>query len=707
MPVVVPAPVSPAPVVKPAEKVAEPVEKPVESTPVESTPASAPRADRVEAAPVPARDVESTAIIPEVAPDATQVIPPVDPWARPEPVVRASTRPGVPSEPAPVGPSAPGAPLPGASAPVPGTPVTGAGLGGGFAPVPPDDSRQESPFEGFEEDAPRRGWVRGLMWAGIGVLVLGGIYTGAQWFYSDKVPSGTTVAGVDLGGLDRTTAQSELESALGPRAAEPITLTAGEASTTLDPASAGLALDAEATADELTAFSMNPARLWQHLFGGKAEAPVLAVDDALLAQQVEALQGILEVEPVDGTVQFVDGAPTSTPAADGSALVADEAADAITTGWLMTDGALELPTEPVEPTITQAETDAALAQAQKVVSAPVVVSVGGQSPELPTEVLAAAASFPATDGAPALSFDGPQLVQAVVDRTSDLLTAADDAHFVFQGGVPAIVGGEPGTTIDPAALSAAVVTAASGDARTATVELVESDPENSVAALEALGVKEKVSEFSTVLPNVPLRTENLRVGAEKVTGTLIKPGETFSLVDTLSPITLEGGYHAAGVVENGMHTEGVGGGLSQMATTTYNAGFFAGLEDVEHRPHSYWFDRYPAGREATIYVGSIDMRFKNDTPYGVLMQSWVSGGELHVAIWSTKYYEVETTAGSKTNVVQPGTVTQSGASCEATSAGSPGFSIRNYRKVYLDGELVKDETYSWTYKADNQVVCAP
>ncbi|MBN0040340.1 VanW family protein [Cellulosimicrobium cellulans] len=543
------------------------------------------------------------------------------------------------------------------------------------------------------------------MWTGIGVLVLGGLYTGAQWFFSDKVPSGTSVAGVDVGGLTRTAAQDALESELGPRAAEPVTLTAGEASTTLDPAAAGLTFDAAATAEELTAFSMNPARLWQHLFGGQDEAPVVLVDDAALDAQVEALRGSLEIEPVDGAVQFVDGAPTSTPAADGSALVTDEVPAVITESWLVSDGPVALPTEPVEPAITQEETDAALAVAQKVVSAPVVVSVGGQNPELPPEALAAAASFAATDGVLTLTFDGATLVDSVVDRTNDLLTAADDAHFVFRDGAPVIEGGEPGTTIDPAAIAAAVTTAASGDERTATVELVESDPEQSVAALEALGIKEKVSEFSTPVPNVPVRTANLRRGAEKVTGTLVKPGETFSLVDTLSPITLEGGYFAAGIVESGRHTEGVGGGLSQMATTAYNAGFFAGLEDVEHRPHSYWFERYPAGREATIFVGSIDMKFKNDTPYGVLLQSWVGGGELHVAIWSTKYYDVETSSSGKSNVVQPTTVTHSGADCAPTPAGSPGFSITNYRKVYHEGELVKDESYRWTYKPDNAVVC--
>ncbi|MFJ4232440.1 VanW family protein [Cellulosimicrobium cellulans] len=635
---------------------------------------------------------------PAPAADATQVIPPVDPWSRPAPVVRTSVRPGAPA----TAPAADPTATPGAT---PAAAPSAAGLGSAFGPVPPDESRQASPFDGFEEDAPRRGWVRGLMWTGIGVLVLGGLYTGAQWFFSDKVPSGTSVAGVDVGGLTRTAAQDRLESELGPRAAEPVALTAGEASTTLDPAAAGLTFDAAATAEELTAFSMSPARLWQHLFGGEDEAPVVSVDDAALDAQVEALRGSLEIEPVDGTVQFVDGAPTSTPAADGSALVTDEVPAAITSSWLDTDGPVALPTEPVEPAITQEETDAALAQAEKVVSAPVVVSVGGQNPELPPEALAAAASFPATDGVLTLTFDGATLVDSVVDRTSDLLTAADDAHFVFQDGAPVIEGGEPGTTIDPAAIAAAVTTAASGDERTATVELVESDPEQSVAALEALGIKEKVSEFSTPVPNVPVRTANLRRGAEKVTGTLVKPGETFSLVDTLSPITLEGGYFAAGIVESGRHTEGVGGGLSQMATTTYNAGFFAGLEDVEHRPHSYWFERYPAGREATIFVGSIDMKFKNDTPYGVLMQSWVGGGELHVAIWSTKYYDVETSSSGKSNVVQPTTVTHSGADCAPTPAGSPGFSITNYRKVYHEGELVKDESYRWTYKPDNAVVC--
>ena len=61
-----------------------------------------------------------------------------------------------------------------------------------------------------------------------------------------------------------------------------------------------------------------------------------------------------------------------------------------------------------------------------------------------------------------------------------------------------------------------------------------------------------------------------------------------------------------------------------MATTTFNAMFFAGLEDVEHKPHSFYIDRYPVGREATVAWGAVDLRFRNDTPYGVLIDARVT-----------------------------------------------------------------------------------
>ncbi|WP_225220279.1 VanW family protein [Oerskovia merdavium] len=716
-----PAPVEPAPA-EPARPVAA---EPAPVEPVLVEPARAEPAGPVAAEPAPVEPAPT-----EVPTNAvTEVLPPVE--ALPVPDAQATQvlapLPGAPEVPAtpvaasaaPASPFAPAtsawtsAATSGAAAtPAPAAPartsVTSAFTPVGVsAPAGAEPPADDSPLAGLSGDKAPSRLPKVALWAGIGVVVLAGLYTGAQWFYSDKVPPETTVAGVEVGGLDRTSAVSALEKGLGGRAKEPITLQAGEATTTLDPAAAGLAFDAQATADELTSFSMSPVQLWKQLFGGEEELPVTTVDKTKLAAQVAEVEASLNVEPVDGSVVFTDGQPTATPALDGAEVVADEATTIIESSWLTAAQPLDLPTDPIAPAITQAETDAALAQATTLVSAPVTVEVGGQRAELSPDVLAEAAAFNAADGSLQLTLDGATLLEAVVDGTDDLLNAAADAKFVFVNGAPVIEGGAPGTTIDPAALSAAVATAGTGTERTATVELVESDPAQSVAALEALGVKEKVSEFSTPLTNDAQRTENLRVGASKVNGTLVLPGETFSLTETLSPITKAGGYFSAGIVQDGKHVDGIGGGLSQMATTTYNAGFFAGLDDVEHRQHSYWFSRYPAGREATIFVGSIDMKFKNDTPYGVLMQSWVGGGELHVAIWSTKYYEVQTSEGEKRNVVQPTTVTHSGADCVPQPKGNPGFTITTPRKVLLDGKVVKDEKNTWTYKPDNQVVCAP
>ncbi|KZM36329.1 VanW family protein [Oerskovia enterophila] len=683
---------------------------PAAAAPVASAEPTAPAAAASEAAAVdpapaaPAPDVQATQVIapvqdvPEVpatpveAPAASEV--PASPFA---PATSAWTSAATSGPAVPPAPSAPAR----TSVTSAFTPV------GASAPANVEPPADDSPLAGLSGDKAPSRLPKVALWAGIGVVVLGGLYTGAQWFYSDKVPPETTVAGVEVGGLDRTSAVAALEKGLSGRAKEPITLQAGEATTTLDPAAAGLAFDAQATADELTSFSMSPVQLWKQLFGGEDEPPVTTVDKTKLAAQVAEIEAGLNLEPVDGSVVFTDGQPTATPAQDGAEVVADEATTIIESSWLTAAQPLELPTDPIAPAITQAETDAALAQATTLVSAPVTVEVGGQRAELSPAVLAEAAAFNAADGSLQLTFDGATLLEAVVDGTDNLLNEAADAKFVFVNGAPVIEGGAPGTTIDPAALSAAVATAGAGTERTATVELVESDPAQSVAALEALGVKEKISEFSTPLTNDAQRTENLRVGASKVNGTLVLPGATFSLTETLSPITKAGGYFSAGIVQDGKHVDGIGGGLSQMATTTYNAGFFAGLDDVEHRQHSYWFTRYPAGREATIFVGSIDMKFKNDTPYGVLMQSWVAGGELHVAIWSTKYYEVQTSEGEKRNVVQPSTVTHSGADCVPQPKGNPGFTITTPRKVLLDGKVVKDEKNTWTYKPDNQVVCAP
>ena len=119
-----------------------------------------------------------------------------------------------------------------------------------------------------------------------------------------------------------------------------------------------------------------------------------------------------------------------------------------------------------------------------------------------------------------------------------------------------------------------------------------------------------------------------------------------------------------------MFREELGGGVSQVATTTYNAAFFAGMDDVEHHPHAFYLDRYPMGREATLYYGSLDLRFKNSTKYGVLINAWVNRstpgrkGEMHVQMWSTKVWDIKAgLSGSPTSASRASSTTTPSAAC--------------------------------------------
>ncbi|HZL01723.1 MAG TPA: VanW family protein [Cellulomonas sp.] len=606
-------------------------------------------------------------------------------------------------------PSVPSAPTVQGSAP---SPVASAPTSGDFSPFPPRAAQpaQEpaSPLDVFEADSGRRRWPRILVTILSIVVVLGAVYVGACYAVSDRVPRGATVAGVDIGGLQRDAAIASLESGLASATTEPVAVTAGDVTGSIDPASAGLTLDATATVSRLVGFDLHPVRLWNLLFGVGAQTPVTRVDDAALASAVDTLGGSLSEAPVDGAIVFADGAPHETAAAEGWELDAAAAAETLRTKWLTAARPLALATVPIEPDITQAETDRAMTEvATRVTSAPVAVQVGGQLVSLPVKALASVASFVPADANLVLRLDGPKLVEEVLARTTNLLTASADAHFEFQNDAPVIVPGQPGTTLDPTALADAVAAAAVASDRTATVELVQADPAQSTEKLTALGIKEIVSEFATPLTSEPKRTANITNGAANINGTLVLPDGTFSLTEALGPVTAENGYINAGVLVGGEHVQGMGGGLSQVSTTTFNAAYLAGYEDIEHRPHTEWFSRYPEGREATIYTGVLDMKWKNNTPYGALVQEWVADNQVHVRIWSTKYWTVETSTSARSNVKQPTTVYSQSPTCVASSAGNPGFRVTTTRTLSLDGAVKETKSFTWTYKPQNKIICGP
>ncbi|MDU0479115.1 VanW family protein [Staphylococcus chromogenes] len=215
---------------------------------------------------------------------------------------------------------------------------------------------------------------------------------------------------------------------------------------------------------------------------------------------------------------------------------------------------------------------------------------------------------------------------------------------------------------------------------------------------------EVIGEFTTGGFSGPSGV-NIAKTAALVDGALVAPGETFSLNGHTGPRGTAQGFVESGIILNGHADKAVGGGISQFATTLYNAAYFAGMQDVAHTPHSYYISRYPAGREATVFEGSIDLQFKNTSQYPVLITAGVSGNEVHVAFKGVKTVNVESIPGGRWATTQPSPINLSGPDC-APSGGAPGFTTSDTRVIRsLSGAEISRETTTTVYDPSPIVRC--
>lgn len=554
------------------------------------------------------------------------------------------------------------------------------------------------------------------------LLLLAAVYLAAYYFTSDRLPRSAEVAGVDIGGMSPADAQNKLTEELSARAGRPITLVAPASKSRpqqLDPAEAGLSFDAGATVDDAGGGrSLNPLRMWQVLTGGEAVEPVVDVDSSALQSALTDVAAKVDQKPVEGSIRFTDANPDPTYPETGVQVEIDQAAAAVEAVLLSEDRTVELPVDTVRAQVRPEDVDEAMTDfAEPAMSAPVTVQVPGRKATLSPRAYAPALSMQVVDGSLQPRIDEELLRKRVRKPLARLSDPARDATVELRGGEPSVVAGEAGTKVDTSKLGEVlmpVLTATGGD-RVIELESQVAKPEFTTKEARNLGIKEVVSSFTTYFPHSESNYRNINLGraAEKINGTVLKPDDVFSLNGIVGERTAENGFTTGFIISDGALVEDYGGGVSQVATTTYNAAFFAGLEDIEHRPHSFYIDRYPMGREATIVWGALDLKFGNSTPYGVLVESWIepatpgSQGEMHVRMWSTQHWdEIEAGLSDQHNFSEPETRYNDSDDCYAMS-GHSGFDVDVFRYFYRDGQRVDTEEWAVTYNPAPTVICGP
>ncbi len=251
-----------------------------------------------------------------------------------------------------------------------------------------------------------------------------------------------------------------------------------------------------------------------------------------------------------------------------------------------------------------------------------------------------------------------------------------DATFDVSSGTPVVVPSSGGTSVSPDDLAAAVMSVLTDEApRRASASLSPAEARITTARARTLGVKEVIGSFTSRHPCCAPRVQNIHRSADIVDGHVLLPGDRFDLNDLVGPRDKARGFVEAPQILDGEFVDRVGGGVSQFATTLFNAVFFSGLKDITHSPHSYYISRYPPGREATVSFPLPDLIFENDSPHGVLVDTSYTDTSITVTFWGTKRFDaVRSVTGPRTRLRDFTTQYVQRDDCTATD-GEQGFDI--------------------------------
>ena len=490
-------------------------------------------------------------------------------------------------------------------------------------------------------------WVALALGLGAILAMLLGLYGLTRFMSRGEVMGRVEVAGTPLGGMDTDQALTALVAVEDVYLSRPAIFNLeGEVVSVLPP-EAGLEIDEETIVADAMAVGRTGNQFSQffwwlgHIFS-TVDVPVSgSVDDESVDAIFDEWDTDVIASPANqGGVELVDDELAAVSPEVGKGVDRPPAAVILESSMLASAAQnMPVPVVTVVPLLTQADVDVAFAEAQQLLSDSIELTHDGTEIVFTTAQLHEAfRSETIVDGTPRIinSFD-PEAVDALLEPVrEDFEDEPVDAEFEISGDSISIVPGSKGTKIDATETANRLFDAGLTSQRTGELPLVEgADPDVTTEYLEGLHIDHLVSQFTTYHDCCQPRVTNIHKMADTIDGTIVLSGKTFSLNDTVGQRTLEGGYVEAPGILGGVLEESIGGGVSQLTTTLYNAVFWGGYEDVEHKPHSYYFSRYPEGIEATLSWTSPDLRFRNNREGAVLIDTRYTDTSITVRIFGS------------------------------------------------------------------------
>ena len=451
-----------------------------------------------------------------------------------------------------------------------------------------------------------------------------------------------------------------------------------------DAGTIGLRVDPEATSDRVLAVGRTgslPGRWWSWLnsFRGERRSGLALSVDRGAVEEVVAEKGRRGDDPpteaaikLDRQGKFVGVAGKAGEGIDAGEL-SDDLLKAAKRG---TPIKVKAQRGGLAPRFTKVDADKLAKQAEAVVAKPLSLVAESATGSLSVGTLRSLLSSSPGSTALELQVDEPKAAVAAEKALASGSTPAVEPTFKIEANnVPVLVPGSTGRgCCGPEAGKAIADALFQRPAGPLSLSVVESQPKVSNEQAASFGVKEQVSSYATKHPCCQPRVTNIHRIADIVRGQVIPPGQSFSVNEFVGKRTTDKGFVVDKVIEEGRFAEDVGGGVSQFATSLFNAAWFAGMDFGEYQSHSLVISRYPKGREATLGFPHPDLVIKNPSPYGVMIWPTFSNTEIRVTLYSTKWVDVKANGQ------------------DTVANGSCTVYLTKRQRTFLDGRVVNDIT---------------
>ena len=520
------------------------------------------------------------------------------------------------------------------------------------------------------------------------------------------VPPNTKLFGYDIGSKLSPKVYEQINVAVKDKVNNPINFQTPQGVFTVTPEQIGLELDLPAT---INGIRKNIFMFLKSSVFSSEIKPTINLDDNTFKTALAKVITANTKDPINATLATQGGKVVTTEAVSGTEIDWEKTKKSLRESWLYEGRKAEVVIAYIPPAVSNEDVNKVRSNlADLAVAAPITLKIGARSVEISPEIIGTALKFIPNQEKLESKFDENVIISEISRQIPNIQTTASDAKFDFIGDKVVVVPAQEGIKFNPGQLDAALSPVfRQKDNRVVNLDSAVIKPLITTESLDALGIKEQLSTFRQDFDYLPYREKNVGQAARYMDGKILKPGEIFSMNETIKERTTKNGYvKGIYIGEGGRFDFGLGGGVSIITSATWTAAFYAGLERIEQRAHSVHIARYTPGLEATVSWPKLDLKFRNNTKNNILIKAIPARDGITISMYGTKEYDrITAKFGEPYNLNNKiDTVNSYDPNCLAQDP-APGFKIVVTRQFWKNNSIVQSENLTTSYKPSDHVIC--